>query len=271
MIPQDATFDVLALGDVHCHYDLVARIARQERERAPFQQIWQVGDFSQSSKYRQNEDVEQLRHLPLYRVNGNHEIWDRLETLPGTWVRPGELITTKDAPSVRILGFGGVFTTTYWEERNAHTWKDGRRKAFTKEEYEQARRRKDVDVLITHETGAYLPNFHTKDRGQILIKELVEEVSPAVHLSGHHHHFVVRRHDSTVGFMLPIPTVGWARLHFEHGQLVSYSVARMQENHMVTVAERILVPETNLARSGMPGADDYYETYSEQARRRDPK
>lgn len=253
---SERTFDVLAFGDVHCHYGLVRRAARRERERAPYAHIFTIGDFSDSKKH-EAEDPEQVRGLPIWRCHGNHEIWDRLETLPGTYVHDGEVRTTDD-PELRVLALGGVYSPPIWE-REPRSLRGPERRAFTKAEHTAAKRHKNVDVLLTHETGAHVPNFYNSDRGQQLIREVVDAVRPRLHLQGHHHHLTVVRYGPTLAMMLPIPTTGWARIHYEDGRPAAYSVAKMVDKSFVRVAERLEFPEDGVARVGMPDDHRYRE------------
>lgn len=258
MSPRSSeTFDVLAIGDVHCHYGLVRRICRREAVRAPYAHVFTVGDFSDTKKEYVHEDPEQVRGIDIWRCHGNHEVWTELERLPGTYVRDGEVRTTK-APALRVLAFGGVYSPAVWE-RDPRGLKGPDRRAFTRAEFEQAKHHKDVDVLLTHETGAHVPNFFTSDRGQLIVRELVEATRPRLHLQGHHHHLTVAHYGPTIALMLPIPTTGWARIHYENGRPAAYSVSKMVGKSFIAVAERLPFPEDGHARVGMPDNERFHE------------
>lgn len=254
------TFDVLGFGDVHRHYGLVRRAARREGVRAPFTTIFTVGDFSDSTKH-EAEDPEQVRDLPIVRCHGNHEDWRNLEKLPGHFVADGQVYL--DPPTrLRTLAFGGVYVARNWEA-DSRAWKDQERKAFTRREWELAKAARNIDVLLTHEAGSYISNFYVSDVGQTLVRDLVDTVRPKLHLCGHHHHLTVCRWKGVIGMMLPIPTTGWVRIHFESHLPVSYSVARLDDKSYELVADHLPFPQEGEVRVGMPDSDKYFETKTE--------
>lgn len=252
-----SNFDLLAFGDVHCHYKLLRKIAAFESARAPFAHILTVGDFSDSYKHT-CEDPEIVRHLPIIRCGGNHEQFEALESLPGDYLAPGVVKTFKD-PTLRILGFGGIYVEDLWEAKSKG-WTDRRRRAFTRMEFDQARARKDVDILLTHETARYLSNPHRDNPGQQVVSDVVDQVRPRLHLSGHHHNLVVASYGTTVGFILPIPTTAWVRLHYRDGLLSTYSVGACVGEHgerLDIVAQELPLPTPGTALMGLPGNHAY--------------
>ncbi|SIR57343.1 metallophosphoesterase family protein [Natronorubrum thiooxidans] len=128
---------------------------------------------------------------PTWFVAGNNEDLDVIEALragkdPSTRVTATLLASTAaTVDGWRVAGLSGNFAPTKYD--CARTELEGdRRRHFTHEDVELAAALSDVDMLVTHEAPTGLL-WYGYDPGCKHVDDLLESLSPALCLVGHHH------------------------------------------------------------------------------------
>jgi len=191
-----------AIADIHGNFDAM----RRALERHPEVPFWLcVGDVaSRTGAYPEPRS-------PVYWIKGNNEDFDRIaafeagrDAIPNLhFIRNGTAVTVGP---LKVAGLGGTFAPTWFETSAAalpHQRKsDDKRRHFVREEVEQCRRLRDVDVLMTHEAarpfivvdpstslGAGGRKPRRTDAGKPAINDVLASMQPRLHLCGHHHRF----------------------------------------------------------------------------------
>ena len=188
-----------AIADIHGNFDAM----RRALERHPEVPFWLcVGDVaSRTGAYPEPP-------APVYWIKGNNEDFDRIAAfeagraaIPNLhFIRNGTAVTVGP---LKVAGLGGTFAPTWFETSAAalpHQRKsDDKRRHFVREEVEQCKRLRGVDVLMTHEAarpfivvGEAVEGRKPRrtDAGKPAINDVLASMQPRLHLCGHHHRFV---------------------------------------------------------------------------------
>ena len=196
-----------AIADIHGNFDAM----RRALERHPEVPFWLcVGDLaSRTGAYPEAP-------APVYWIKGNNEDFDRIaafeagrDAVPNLHFIPNGTAVT--VGPLKVAGLGGTFAPTWFETPAAalpHQRKsDDKRRHFVREEVEQCKRLRGVDVLMTHEAarpfivvdeprdpstspGTRGAPPRRRDAGKPAINDVLAAMQPRLHLCGHHHRFV---------------------------------------------------------------------------------
>jgi Icc-related predicted phosphoesterase len=135
-----------------------------------------------------------------YFVAGNNEDFDVIDALR----RGDRSLTGKDRPQLlastvaeieglRAAGLSGNYAPTRYGKSRDELRGD-RRRHFTHEDVERALRLTDIDVFLAHEAPHGLVSNADYEVGNRYVDTIIEELSPALCLVGHHH----RHAESTI-------------------------------------------------------------------------
>jgi len=171
---------VLVLGDAHA-----ADRCRRETLRSYYhaldpEYVLQVGDLEWY-------DLP----APTWFVAGNNEDFDVIEALRAGEqpddVRHARLLASTSATidGLRVAGLSGNYAPTKYDSPRAALSGD-RRRHFTSEDVDRAKALSDIDVFLTHEAPTGLL-WYGYDPGCDHVNDLLEAISPALCLVGHHH------------------------------------------------------------------------------------
>ncbi|PSP73628.1 metallophosphoesterase [Halobacteriales archaeon QS_3_64_16] len=136
-----------------------------------------------------------------YFVAGNNEDFDVIDALR----RGDSSLTDEDRPyllastvaeieGLRVAGLSGNYAPTRYEKSREELRGD-RRRHFTHEDVERARSLTDIDVFLAHEAPHGLISNADYEVGNRYVDTIIEELSPALCLVGHHH----RHAESVIG------------------------------------------------------------------------
>ena len=136
-----------------------------------------------------------------YFVAGNNEDFDVIDALR----RGDRSLTDEDRPQLlastvaeieglRAAGLSGNYAPTRYGKSRDELRGD-RRRHFTNEDVERALRLTDIDVFLAHEAPHGLISNADYEVGNRYVDTIIEELSPALCLVGHHHHHA----ESTIG------------------------------------------------------------------------
>jgi Icc-related predicted phosphoesterase len=173
---------MLALGDAHAD------------DPANRQALLRAYDAAEESCALQAGDL-MYYDLPYrtYFVAGNNEDFDVIDALrhgDGSLTgddRPHLLASTAvECEGLRVAGLSGNYAPTRYGKSRDELRGD-RRRHFTHEDVEQARSLTDVDVFLAHEAPHGLISDTEYEVGNRYVDTIVEELSPALCLIGHHH------------------------------------------------------------------------------------
>jgi Icc-related predicted phosphoesterase len=181
---------MLVLGDAHAD-DLANRRALLRAYDAAEENVaLQAGDLM-------------YYDLPYrtYFVAGNNEDFDVIDALR----RGDRSLTDENRPhllastvveieGLRVAGLSGNYAPTRYEKSRDELRGD-RRRHFTHEDVERALSLADVDVFVAHEAPHGLISEADYEVGNRYVDAIVEELSPALCLIGHHH----RHAERTIG------------------------------------------------------------------------
>lgn len=173
---------MLVLGDAHAN--------TAERRRA-LERVYRAADPDVAIQLGDLFYYE----LPVetYFIAGNNEDFDVIDALRHGRVRSRNVKNARllDSRTVEIEGvtFGGLsgnFAPTQYDKPRSALQGD-RRRHFVRADVEKLKRVGDVDVLLTHEAphGTDVAEDYSVGCGPI--DELLDALSPALHLVGHHH------------------------------------------------------------------------------------
>jgi predicted phosphodiesterase len=151
---------------------------------------------------------------PVYWIHGNNDNLDAiaagdlppdLHHIPNATVAvPAAAPTATVGPaSLRVAGLGGTFAPTWYDTRTAElphpkkgtpkaTELADKRRHFVREQVDQCKHLRDVDIFLTHEAPKPFrarPDNRGPDAGKIQINEILAAMRPRLHLFGHHHRF----------------------------------------------------------------------------------
>lgn len=191
-------------GDWHGNIDH-ARWCFRAAERAGVDQIVQCGDFGYWPHYPQGDRyMRLLAHeirksgIPVWWVDGNHDNHDWLDALPRD---PDGLVTLSEDfryiprgarwewGGVRFMGHGGAWSV---DEEDRTVGKTMWLQEKVTAEQVAAVSSDPTDVLVTHEVPygrrlSYKDDLPVSVDQRILVRSLVDKVSPHLVVSGHHH------------------------------------------------------------------------------------
>jgi len=102
--------------------------------------------------------------------------------------------TVVEIDGLRVAGLSGNYAPTRYEKERKKLVGE-RRRHFTHEDVERALELADVDVFVAHEAPHGLIDDADYEVGNQYVDAIVEELSPALCLIGHHH----RHAESTFG------------------------------------------------------------------------
>ncbi|ELY51273.1 metallophosphoesterase family protein [Natronorubrum bangense] len=128
---------------------------------------------------------------PTWFIAGNNEDLDVIEALRAGEEPPTRVTATLLASTAatvdgwRVAGLSGNYAPTKYDCTRTELEGD-RRRHFTHEDVERAATLSDVDILVTHEAPTGLLSYGY-DPGCEHIDGLLETLSPALCLVGHHH------------------------------------------------------------------------------------
>ena len=128
---------------------------------------------------------------PTWFVAGNNEDFDTIDALRRSEQPPGvsntHLLasTAVELDGLRVGGLSGNFAPTQYEKSREELSGD-RRRHFTQEDVERATALESVDILLAHEPpkGVISRGY---DPGREHVDQLIDALSPALCLVGHHH------------------------------------------------------------------------------------
>jgi Icc-related predicted phosphoesterase len=183
---------ILIAGDIHANYiNFFDGINRLHQEITA---CLQVGDLGGEDKIYPDFPI------PTYFIQGNHENWgllydDHLATaeLPENLhqIYNGDIAPRHEVEDLVVLGFGGNYSSRFFEKTRPEV-QGGRRRHFFQEELERAlctaRDLGPVDILLTHEAPSPYMN-RGRNCGIGIINQLIREVKPKLHFFGHHHYY----------------------------------------------------------------------------------
>jgi len=131
--------------------------------------------------------------VPTWFIAGNNEDFDVIDALRNGLVSNSQVDNVNllassavDLQGIRVAGLSGNFAPTQYDRPRANLV-DERRRHFTHEDVQTAKRLADVDVLMTHEAPHGLPVSEDYDVGCTYIDDLLEALEPRLCLVGHHH------------------------------------------------------------------------------------
>lgn len=200
---QDPT-RIMFAGDWHGNVEH-ARWCFRAAEQAGADQIVQCGDFGYWPHYVQGDRYMRLvaheirkTGIPVWWVDGNHDNHDWLDALPRD---PDGLVTLDENfryiprgarwewGGVRFLGHGGAWSVDEHHRVVGETM-------WAQEKITEAQiaavSDEPTDVLVTHEVPygkrlSYKDDLDISINQRILMRKLVDKVSPRLVVSGHHH------------------------------------------------------------------------------------
>lgn len=188
---------MLVLGDAHADAPDNRRALLSTYDATDADVALQVGDLM-------------YYDLPVetYFVAGNNEDFDVIDALRrgdgalsgaaydgGRSGRPHLLASTAvEVEGLRVAGLSGNYAPTRYEKARTDLVGD-RRRHFTHEDVERALSLTDIDVFLAHEAPHGLIEEAAYEVGNRYVDAILEELSPALCLVGHHH----RHAESTFG------------------------------------------------------------------------
>ena len=147
--------------------------------------------------------------IPTYFIAGNNEDFDVIEALRHGRVRSSTVenarllhSTVAEVEGLRVAGLSGNYAPSRYT-RSRESLVGERRRHFTIEDVERAKRLDGVDVFLAHEAPHGLPVEEEYDVGCRQIDEILSALEPDLCLVGHHHQHA----ESTFG---PTRVVGLA-------------------------------------------------------------
>ena len=189
------------IGDIHANFDLLFERMEQHKEISTWVQVGDFGDTKKSYK---------VPPKPIYFISGNHENWDEIEEMDkglildhlyhienGGYVDVGLY-------GIRILGFGGNYSSTYYTKKRKDIQGE-RRRHFLEEDFNKAidllpNLDRGIDIVITHEAAdPYMKG--RRNMGQPIINELLKIVKPKMYFFGHHHYDSITEYEG-------VPSIG---------------------------------------------------------------
>lgn len=186
-----------ALGDVHGDFEAARRIMT----RHPDARFWLcVGDLAD-----ERGEYAPLP-APLHWIKGNNENFDRVAE--GAF--PENLHYMPNAVPRRIdgvhcVGLGGTLAPTWYHTPAADlphprkrtpraTELADKRRHFVREEVDACRALRGIDVFLSHEAPRPF-RIGRVEAGKREINEVLEAMTPRLHLFGHHHRFAELRRE----------------------------------------------------------------------------
>ena len=179
---------MLVLGDAHADDPANRRALLAAYDAADEEYALQAGDLT-------------YYDLPYetYFIAGNNEDFDVIEALRrgDSSLTGSDRLTETDRPhllassvaeidGLRVAGLSGNYAPTRYEYARSEL-AGNRRRHFTHEDVERALSLTDVDVFVAHEAPHGLIDDADYEVGNSYVDAIVEALSPALCLVGHHH------------------------------------------------------------------------------------
>jgi len=213
---------VLAIGDVHGDFGPLFRATEAEPAAVV---LLQVGDLTAGKPGRElhpDDDPRTLDDLtiPLVWVHGNHEHWNLFTSnedgnsppIPGNHLFPGTRYIVSGT-GISVVGLPGNYAPTWFN--HSKPFAGDRARHFNRDDVEAMARNPYPNILLMHEAFRGQAPGRIGIMGIPVLTQLVQELQPALVLTGHHHLFGVGGIGSTLAIGLPTAQEGYLRLWFE--------------------------------------------------------
>ncbi len=213
---------ILAIGDVHGDFGPLFRATEAEPSAVV---LLQVGDLTAGKPGRElhpDDDPRTLGDLtiPLVWVHGNHEHWDLLAPtgdgntaqVPGHHLFPGTRYLVPGT-GISVVGLPGNYAPTWFN--HSKPFAGDRARHFNRDDVDAMARNPYPNILLMHEAFRGQAPGRIGIMGIPVLAQLVQELRPALVLTGHHHLFGVGGIGSTLAIGLPTAQEGYLRLWFE--------------------------------------------------------
>ena len=171
---------MLVLGDAHASDPDRCELLRECYCTLEPDHVLQVGDL-------EHYDLP----APTWFIAGNNEDFDVIDALRAGESPPSATTvhllasTAATVDGLRVAGLSGTVAPTKYD-RSRDDLTGERRRHFTHEDVERAAELENIDVFLTHEAPNGLLSYGY-DPGCEHINRLLEALSPALCLVGHHH------------------------------------------------------------------------------------
>lgn len=162
--------------------------------------------------------------VPFIFIRGNHEDQEFISQLytpesknkypQVTHLKVGDV---KTLWGIRIAGIGGNYAPTRFlldRKTNPSRFGQDRRRHYNHEDFKKASKLYNIDIFLTHEACEALGIICQKgwnkgnNAGRSEIDEVLNEIKPTFHFSGHHHYSRETKTDILHCISLPRPMVG---------------------------------------------------------------
>ncbi len=213
---------ILAIGDVHGDFGPLFRATEAEPDAVV---LLQVGDLTAGKPGRElhpDDDPCTLGDLkiPLVWVHGNHEHWNlftpkedgRSAPIPGHHLFPGTRYIVPGT-GISVVGLPGNYAPTWFNQTKPFA--GDRARHFNREDLDAMARNPYPNILLMHEAFRGQAPGRIGIMGIPVLTQLVQELQPALVLTGHHHLFGVGGIGSTLAIGLPTAGQGYLRLWFK--------------------------------------------------------
>lgn len=213
---------ILAIGDVHGDFGPLFRATEAEPAAVV---LLQVGDLTAGKPGRELQpdgDPCTLGDLaiPLVWVHGNHEHWDLFTStgdgntskVPGNHLFPGTRYIVPGT-EISVVGLPGNYAPTWFN--HSKPFAGDRARHFNRDDVDAMARNPYPTILLMHEAFRGQAPGRIGIMGIPVLAQLVQELRPALVLTGHHHLFGVGGIGSTLAIGLPTAQDGYLRLWFE--------------------------------------------------------
>ena len=209
---------IAVVGDLHGHWLELRNVLEELHAHSPIDLVLQVGDAQATrddvdlsfmpvpEKYRRLGTFQQLAvpwPIPTWFIGGNHEPFNRLESMP----MGGEMLenlhymgraTSRTFGALRIAGLSGVFSSRFYDSpREARPFSTSKAKQaayFRRKEVQELSRTPRPDILLLHEWPAQMESArdpawprHLTKVGCEALGELVLNLRPKFVFCGHLH------------------------------------------------------------------------------------
>jgi hypothetical protein len=209
---------IAVVGDLHGHWLKLRECLVRIHDETPLDLVLQVGDAQATrdeldlsfmpvpERHRSLGDFNRLDEswpIPTWFIGGNHEPFNRLESMPqGGTVLPNldymGRISSRTIGGMRIAGVSGIFSSRFYESSRDpwpfHVSKTKQASYFRRKELQQLAGTPSPDILLIHEwptqmeaaRTAMWPN-HWAKVGSEPLGDLISRLRPRFVFCGHMH------------------------------------------------------------------------------------